>query len=326
MRIHANDGIAKDAEDALVAKGFKVTTNHVEKDRLVDFINNEKVDALLVRSATKVRKDTIDACPGLKFIGRGGVGMDNIDVAYAREKGLTVSNTPSASCISVAEMVMGHLFSLSRGLYKANRRMPAEGADSANFKAMKKEYGQQGIELRGKTLGVLGFGRIGHWVARYGLGAGMNVIYRDHHATEESIDVQLGGKTFQAPIKPVQQEELLTTSDFLAVHVSYKGEGNHAIGEKELAKMKRGVIIVNTARGSSIDEKALMAALKSGHVAGAGLDVFQGEPSPDPELLAMPNVSLSPHIGAATKEAQQRIGEELVELLVAFRDQVSVAR
>ena len=173
MRVHANDGISAPAKEQLLEEGFITTTDFVPQEELVTYLNKEKVDALLVRSATKVRKDLIDACPGLKLIGRGGVGMDNIDVAYATEKGLRVINTPASSSISVAELVMAHLYSLMRDLYKANRRMPVEGATA--FKEMKKEYGK-GAELRGKTLGIIGFGRIGKWVARYAVGNGMKVV------------------------------------------------------------------------------------------------------------------------------------------------------
>lgn len=323
MRIHANDGISEEAITLLKEQDFTITTDHVPQEQLVDHINNQRVDALLVRSATKVPKELIDACPGLKLIGRGGVGMDNIDVAHAKAKGLRVINTPASSSISVAELVMAHLYNLMRDLYKANRRMPAEGHTA--FKEMKKEYGG-GRELRGKTLGILGFGRIGRWVARYAVGAGMKVIYTDNSATVDYIEMEFNGANCRVGIKMVPLEELLAKSDAISVHVNSKGDGKFALGAEEFAKMKPGMLVVNTARGSSVDEQALIAALRSGQVKAAGLDVFVDEPAPHPELLALPNVSLSPHIGAATVEAQERVGNELAELLIAWRDEVTVGR
>ncbi|MBP9080135.1 MAG: D-2-hydroxyacid dehydrogenase [Flavobacteriales bacterium] len=323
MRVHANDGISKEGKQLLEEQEFTVTTDHVPQEMLAAYLNAEKVDALLVRSATKVRKDLIDACPGMKLIGRGGVGMDNIDVAYAQSKGRRVVNTPASSSISVAELVMAHLFSLMRDLHKANRRMPAEGHTA--FKAMKKEYGS-GTELRGKTLGIVGLGRIGRWVARYAVGAGMKVIYTDHHAQVDFLELELNGETHRVGIKMVPMAELLAKSDAITIHVNQKSDGEAVLGEAEFALMKPGLVLVNTARGAAIDEKALIAALHSGRVKAAGLDVFNNEPAPNPALLALPNVSLSPHIGAATLEAQDRIGQELAELLTAWRDEVTVGR
>ena len=323
MRIHANDGISEEAQSLLKEQDITITTEHVPQEKLVDYINKEKVDALLVRSATKVRKELIDACPGLKLIGRGGVGMDNIDVEYAKGKGLRVINTPASSSISVAELVMGHLFNLMRDLYKSNRRMPSEGTTA--FKEMKKEYGS-GTELRGKTLGIIGFGRIGRWVARYAVGAGMKVIYTDNSATVDYIEMEFNDVPCRVGIKMVPLEELLAKSDAISVHVNSKGDGKFALGEEEFAQMKPGVVLVNTARGNSIDENALIAALKDGRVKAAGLDVFMDEPTPHAELLTLPNVCLSPHIGAATIEAQERVGNELAELLIAWRDEVTVGR
>ncbi|MCL4281382.1 MAG: D-2-hydroxyacid dehydrogenase [Flavobacteriales bacterium] len=323
MRVHANDGISADALEQLKEEGFVVTTEKVPQDKLAEYINKEKVDALLVRSATKVRKDLIDACPELKLIGRGGVGMDNIDVEHARKKGLRVVNTPGSSSISVAELVMAHLFSLSRDLYKSNRRMPTEGRTA--FNEMKKEYGK-GTELRGKTLGILGYGRIGRWVARYALGAGMKVIYTDNTATVDYIELELNGETHRVGIKQVPIEELLAKSDFVTIHVSVRPNDPVALGPKEFAMMRPGMVLINAARGNSIDEHALVQALKSGRIKAAGLDVFMDEPTPDAELLGLPNVSLSPHVGAATAEAQARVGRELAEQLVAWRDEVAVNR
>lgn len=321
MRVHANDGIAASGKAALEAEGFTVTTDHVPQEQLVDHINSNHVEVLLVRSATQVRASLIDACPGLKVIGRGGVGMDNIDVAHAHSKGIEVINTPAASSISVAELVMAHLFGLMRNLHLANRTMPTQGCD--HFKDLKKTY-EKGRELRGKTLGVIGFGRIGQWTARYALGAGMKVIYVDNHATVEALEMEIGGQTLRVPVKMVDMEELLEKADAISLHVPAQKDGRPVLGAAELARVRPGVVIVNTARGGSVDEDALLAALKDGRVAGAALDVFVGEPKPRTDLLAAEQLSLSPHIGAATAEAQGRVGDELVERIVSWRSSVQV--
>ncbi len=322
MRVHANDGISAQAKNSLHEEGFNVTTDHVPQDQLIAYLNKENVDVLLVRSATKVRRDLIDACPSVKLIGRGGVGLDNIDVAYAKDKGLPVINTPASSSISVAELVMAHLFTLMRNLHKANRRMPAEGR--SKFKDLKKEY-EKGFELRGKTLGVIGFGRIGQWTARYAMGCGMRVIYVDSHATAEAIDVEIGGHHVRVPVKMVTLPELLAQADAITLHVPAQKDGRPVIGAAELAKMKAGAVIVNTARGGSIDEEALLKALQEGRIRGAALDVFVGEPEPHEGLMADPNLSLTPHIGAATAEAQGRVGDELAEQIISWRSTVDVS-
>lgn len=321
MRVHANDGIAASAKQALTEEGFTVTTESIAQDQLTNYLNKEKVDVLLVRSATKVRKDVIDACPGLKLIGRGGVGLDNIDVAHAKSKGIPVINTPASSSISVAELVMAHLFTLMRSLHKANRRMPNEGRSA--FKELKKEY-EKGFELRGKTLGVIGFGRIGQWTARYALGCGMRVIYVDNHATAEAIELEISGASVRVPVKMVEMKELLEQADAISLHVPAQKDGKPVLGVDELALVKPGAVIVNTARGGSIDEDALLAALRSGRIRGAALDVFLNEPEPRVDLLQQPDLSLTPHIGAATAEAQGRVGDELVEQIVNWRSSVQV--
>lgn len=322
MRVHANDGISGQAKASLIEVGFTVTTDHVPQDQLADFLNKERVDVLLVRSATKVRRDLLEACPNIKLIGRGGVGLDNIDVAFAKQRGIPVVNTPASSSISVAELVIAHLFTLMRSLHKSNRRMPSEG--HSKFKELKKEY-EKGFELRGKTLGVIGFGRIGQWTARYALGCGMNVVYTDNHATAEAIEVTVGGIPVRVPVKMVSMDDLLQQSDAISLHVPAQKDGRPVLGKSELAKVKPGAVIVNTARGGSIDEEELLAAIKDGRVRAAALDVFVNEPEPREDLLAEPNLSLSPHIGAATAEAQGRIGDELVERIVAWRSTATVS-
>lgn len=321
MRVHANDGISAQAKASLQNEGFNVTTEHVTQDQLAAYLNTEKVEVLLVRSATKVRKELIDGCPSVKLIGRGGVGLDNIDVAHAKQKGIPVINTPASSSISVAELVMAHLFTLMRNLHKANRRMPAEGG--AHFKELKKEY-EKGFELRGKTLGIIGFGRIGQWTARYALGCGMKVIYVDNHATAEAIELEVGGQMVRVPVRMVDMDHLLSHSDAISIHVPAQKDGKPVLGEAELAKTRKGVVIVNTARGGSVDEDVLQQALESGHVRGAALDVFVNEPHPRADLLADPNLSLSPHIGAATAEAQGRVGDELADQIISWRSLVNV--
>lgn len=322
MRVHANDGIAESAKASLKEEGFHVTSESIPQEELAGFINREKVEVLLVRSATKVRKDMIDACPGLRVIGRGGVGLDNIDVARALEKGIEVINTPAASSISVAELVIAHLFTLTRNLHKSNRRMPEEGR--SKFKELKKEY-EKGSELRGKTLGVIGFGRIGQWTARYALGLGMRVIYVDNHATAEALEMEIGGQTVRVPVKMVTLDELLAQSDAISLHVPAQKDGRALLGAEELARMKPSAVLVNTARGGSVDEDALLKALAEGRLKGAALDVFVGEPEPREDLLAQKDLSLSPHIGAATAEAQGRVGQELVDRLVSWRASVQVS-
>lgn len=314
MKILANDGMAQSGIDQLEQAGFTVVTEKVAQEDLANAINENDYVAVLVRSATTVRKEVIDACPGLQLIGRGGVGMDNIDVAYAREKGLTVINTPAASSQSVAEMVFAHMFGLARSLHDGNRKMPANGA--SEFKTLKKKYGK-GIELNGKTLGVIGFGRIGQFTARYGLGAGMKVIAHDPFVSEATIEFEIHGHgNVSVKITTTTMDEILANSDFISLHVPKQADGSAVIGKAEFTKMKDGVMLVNAARGGVIDEDALINALDSGKVAACALDVYENEPTPDPRLLSHPKISHSPHVGAATVEAQDRIGLELASQII----------
>lgn len=290
--------------------GFIVDTDHIPQAELPARL--PEYDAITVRSATKVRQELIDACPNLKLIGRGGVGMDNIDVEYARAKGIAVVNTPAASSLSVAELVFAHLLSGVRFLHDSHRRMGTEG--STNFGGLKKAYAK-GIELRGKTLGVVGFGRIGRETAKVALGLGMDVIVSDLFEVPQKLTLNLsGGVSVEVPVKQVQLEELLANSDFISLHVPYIDQP--IIGKKQFELLKDGVGIVNASRGGIIDELALIDALDNGKVAFAGLDVYDNEPTPRVELLEHPKVSLTPHIGAATLEAQERIGEELAQLII----------
>ncbi|UTW62589.1 D-2-hydroxyacid dehydrogenase [bacterium SCSIO 12741] len=314
MKILANDGIAPSGIVLLEQAGHTVVTEKVEQDALVDAINNESYDVVLVRSATKIRQNIIDSCPGLKMIGRGGVGMDNIDVDYARSKGLKVFNTPSASSQSVAELVIAHLFSLVRMTFDSNRQMPEKGG--AEFKTLKKKYGK-GVELRGKTLGIVGFGRIGQNVARYALGLGMKVVAHDPFMDVTRIDVDVADQTVAVEIANSSMEEVIRQSDFVTLHVPKQQGGKAVIGSDELNSMKDGVYLINAARGGVIDEDALITALDSGKVASAALDVFENEPTPSEALMAHPKIALTPHVGAATLEAQSRIGEELANFIIS---------
>ena len=309
MKVLANDGISQSGIDALQAKGFEVITTNVAQEQLISYINENKVTVLLVRSATTARKELVDSCPSLKIIGRGGVGMDNIDVDYAREKGLKVINTPASSSASVAELVFAHLYGGVRFLHDSNRNMPLEG--ESNFKGLKKAYAK-GIELRGKTIGIIGFGRIGQEVAKIALGVGMRVIAADKFMEITTVQVALfDGQTVDVDIKIQSQESLLAESDFVSLHVP--AQKYYVIGANEFNQMKDGAAIVNAARGGVIDEVALLKALDSGKLSFAGLDTFEEEPKPAMQVLMHSKVSLTPHIGAATREAQDRIGEELAQ-------------
>ena len=312
MKVLANDGISQSGIDALEKGGFEVITTKVAQNQLENYINDNNIDAILVRSATQVRQELIEACPSLKLIGRGGVGLDNIDVEYAEDNGLHVINTPAASSSSVAELVFSHLFGMVRFLHSSNREMPLEG--DSRFKELKKAYAQ-GTELRGKTLGIIGFGRIGQEVAKIGLGLGMKVIATDK--VIESMPVSLeffNGQKLTITIATIEKDELLKESDFITLHVPAQEE--YVIAEAEFDKMKDGVGIINTARGGVLHEVDLVKAIETGKVQYAGLDVYETEPTPAVQLLMNQEISLTPHIGASTIEAQERIGLELAKQII----------
>lgn len=315
IRILANDGISDDGKLLMEEAGYEVVTKKVPQNELCDVIGN--YDVLLVRSATKVTAEVITAGTNLKMIGRGGVGLDNIDVEFAESKGIIVFNTPAASSQAVAELAFGHMFNLARFLHQANRNMALNGLTT--FDTLKKNYGS-GIQLRGKSLGIIGFGRIGQEVARIGLALGMNVLPTDVIINEANIDINIFTNekvTMNINVPTVPYKEVLAKSDFITLHIPFGG-GKPLIGAEEIASMKKGVYLINTARGGAIDESALLAALGSGQVAGAGLDVFENEPTPKVEILEHPNISLTPHIGAATLEAQANIGLEIANKIIAF--------
>ena len=314
MKVLANDGISKSGIIALEKGGFEVITTKVAQEQVANYINEHKVSVIIVRSATKVRKDIIDNCPSLKIIGRGGVGMDNIDVDYARGKGIHVINTPASSSESVAELVFAHLFTGVRFLQDSNRNMPLEG--DTNFDGLKKAYAN-GIELRGKTLGIIGFGRIGQAVAKMALGLGMKVIAADKFVDKAVVRVDFyNGQFINVEFETESMEDVFKHSDFITLHVP--AQDGYVIGAAEFLQMKNGVGIVNCARGGVIDEVALIEALDSEKLLFAGLDVFENEPNPEIQILMHPKISLTPHIGAATLEAQDRIGTELAEQVISL--------
>ncbi len=318
IRILANDGIDSAGKKIFEAAGFSITTEKVEQEKLGEAL--KQFDAVLVRSATQVRQGQIDAAPNLRLIGRAGVGMDNIDVKYAREKGLAVLNTPAASSQSVAELVFAHLLTGVRFLHDANRCLPGS-ATKETFDILKKKY-SAGTELKGKTLGIIGAGQIAKAVASMAVGLGMNVIF--HRLNNEDVVVDLnfhpgiGKQKIQVTFKCVAFTKLLVESDFITLHVPYPKGTPPVISRKEFDLMKTGVGIINTARGGVVAEADLTEALNNGKVAFAGLDVFENEPLINEALRNHPKVTLSPHIGGSTKEAQERIGIELAEKVVEY--------
>jgi D-3-phosphoglycerate dehydrogenase len=317
VKILANDGIDASGKLVLEQAGFVVDTSKIPQDQLAAGILAGGYEVVLVRSATKITSEIIDACKGIRMLGRAGVGMDNIDIKHAESKGIKVFNTPAASSQSVAELVMAHLFSGVRFLQDSNHRMRNEGTTA--FNELKKHY-SAGLELQGKTLGIIGFGRIGQALARMAIGMGMKVLASDPFLNEAELIISFlqDGSSHKLKVKTIPMDELLSNSDFVSLHVPGKVNGKAVLGAEELSLMKRGSGIVNASRGGVIDEDALLNALNSGHLAFAGLDVFENEPSPRADILAHPHISVSPHIGASTAEAQERIATELAQTIIAF--------
>ncbi|MCS6917461.1 MAG: D-2-hydroxyacid dehydrogenase [Chitinophagales bacterium] len=310
IEVLANDGLDESAVTALLHKGIRVHTQKIPADQLPDAINN--YDALIVRSATQVREPLIRHMKRTRLIIRAGVGVDNIDVEAAEQQGIAVKNTPRASSASVAELVFAHLFSLVRYLYDANRHMPDRG--HTHFTELKKKYAN-GRELRGKTLGLLGFGNIGQECARIALGLGMKVVAYDPFVASADLHIPIGDTTVPVRMLTVSKNEVLREADFISIHAS---GGDEVLTADDFSLMKDGVGIVNCARGGVVRESVLLEQLRIGKVAYAALDVFEQEPAPDEQVLRHPRLSLTPHIGASTLEAQQRIGREIVDLLCSF--------
>ncbi len=316
MKVLANDGLSESGINALTSSDIEFVEAKVSQEHLADFINENHIDVLLVRSATQVPQELIDECPSLKIIGRGGVGMDNIDVEYAIEKGLFVINTPNASSRSVAEIVFAHFFSLARFLHESNRLMPLEG--DTHFNAMKKSF-SKAIELEGKTLGVIGFGGIGREVVKMGISLGMKVKVLTRKPKTETISLEFfDGQKLNFEITSTNNfDEFLKDTDFISINTPKTSE--YIIDTPQFEKMKDGVFIVNTARGGVINEVALLDYIESGKVAGAALDVFENEPTPELQLLMNPNLSLSPHLGGNTLDAQEKIGAELAMQIIDIK-------
>ena len=309
MKILANDGISESGKNKLEEYGFEVDLTKVSQEQLISYINDNHIVVILVRSATQIRADIIDNCPSIKIIGRGGVGMDNIDVDYAKSKGINVINTPAASSKSVAELVFSHLFGCVRFLHESNRSMPLDG--DSKFKELKKAYAG-GKELAGKKIGIIGFGRIGQEVAKIAIGIGMNVIFYDKFIEETSLDIEFfDGQNITFNLVSSTFEEVLENSDFISVHIP--ASDKYIIDSKEIGKMKDGVGLLNLSRGGIVNEEELLKSINSGKVSFAGIDTFENEPVPSMKLLMNSNISLTPHIGAATSEAQDRIGVELAD-------------
>ena len=309
MKILANDGISKSGKNKLEEYGFEVDLTKVSQEQLIKYINDNKIAVILVRSATQIRADIIDNCPSIKIIGRGGVGMDNIDVEYAKSKGINVINTPAASSKSVAELVFSHLFGCVRFLHESNRSMPLDG--DSKFKDLKKSYAK-GTELAGKTIGIIGFGRIGQEVAKIGIGVGMNVIFYDKFSQQADVKLDFfDGQNLTFKLNSSSFEEVLSNSDFITIHIP--ASDKYIIDSDEFKKMKDGSGILNLSRGGIINEEELINNIESGKISFAAIDTFEGEPNPSIKVLMNSNISLTPHIGAATNEAQDRIGVELAE-------------
>ncbi|HBS88629.1 MAG: 3-phosphoglycerate dehydrogenase [Bacteroidetes bacterium GWF2_38_335] len=314
IKILANDGLSNSGCDLLKGAGFHLDNICIPQDNLIAEINKQKYDVLLVRSATYVTRELIDSCPSLKIIGRVGSSMENIAVAYAIEKGIKVISTPKDTAPSVAELVFAHIFSLSRNLFDSNRKMPK----SDNFKQLKDSY-CDGIEIVGKTIGIIGFGRIGQEVAKRALGLGMNVLASDPYVTEANIHMDIQGtKGITVTVLTVPRDQVIRESNYITLHLPIPDDHDPVLTKKEFDMMKEGVIIINASKGALIDEGDLIDALDSGKVNRAGIDVFCNEPNPRKDLVTHEKVSVTPHVGAATHEAQERISITLADEIIKF--------
>ncbi len=297
-KILISDGLQEKALNSLVNLGFEVINRHYNKEELGEAL--KEYDALVIRSATKVTRDVLEAAQGgrLKLIIRAGVGIDNIDVPAAIEYGVVVRNTPNSSSDSVAELALAHMFAVARFVGTSNYTM-------RNGEWNKKKY--EGVELSGKTLGIIGMGRIGKSLANKATALGMKVVYNDAFGEINNVEYEF-----------LDLNNLLEVSDFISLHVPYDKTTGTLIGKEELAIMKDGSYLINCARGKVVDEEALLEALESGKIAGAGIDVFEVEPNTNEALVNHPRVSCTPHIGASTMEAQERIGDEVVTIIKEF--------
>lgn len=298
MKVLANDGLEISAINEIKKNGIYIETNHLDKEELIENIKN--YDVLVVRSNTKVTSDVLEAGAkgNLKLVIRAGVGIDNIDLDYAKKVGIKVSNTPDASSDSVAELALGHMFSVARYIAVANYTM-------RNGQWNKKQY--KGSEIAGKILGIIGMGRIGKALAGKAEVLGMKIIYADVLGKQDNLAYEF-----------MDLDNLLKVSDYVSLHVPYDKDKGALISSREISMMKEGAVIINCARGKVVDEEALLEGLNSGKLAGAGIDVFEQEPSKNAELINHERVSVTPHIGASTKEAQERIGKEVAAIVINF--------
>ncbi|MBK6860701.1 MAG: 3-phosphoglycerate dehydrogenase [Saprospiraceae bacterium] len=311
-KILVTDGLEESGISALKSHGFTVDLKKLEAAELPN--NLIHYQGIIVRSATKIRQDLIKSCPNLKFIARAGVGMDNIDVDAARAQGIKVINTPASSSRSVAELSMAHIYNLSRNLQLSNRNLK----DKSSFVELKKSL-SKATELKGKTLLIIGMGRIGRELGLLALGSGMQILAHDPFINQLSLNFELQGQSILIPVSLVSLEEGLPEADYISMHSPF--DGNQILTPARFAIMKKNACVINTSRGENLDEVALLNALDSDQLAGAGLDVFQNEPEVNPLLLNHPKISVSPHIGASTLDAQQRIAEELVTQIVSLYEQ-----
>lgn len=298
MKVLANDGLEISAINEIKKNGISIETNHLDKEALIE--NIKDYDVLVVRSATKVTSEVLEAGAkgNLKLVIRAGVGIDNIDLDYAEKVGIKVRNTPNASSDSVAELALGHMFSVARHIAVANYTM-------RNGQWNKKQY--KGSEIAGKTLGIIGMGRIGKALAGKAEALAMKIIYTDALGKQDNLAYEF-----------MDLDNLLKVSDYVSLHVPYNKDKGALISDREISMMKDGAVIINCARGKVVDEEALLKALNSGKLAGAGIDVFEQEPSENMALINHERVSVTPHIGASTKEAQERIGKEVAAIVIDF--------
>lgn len=311
MKILAVDGISQGGISILEGSNFEVQVTKVAQEQLENYINEEGIDAVIVKPTTEITQELIDGCPSLKLIGTTSVTMDHIDVQYAIDQGLQIANTPDATANSIAELVFAHILGLTRNLHLSNREMPLEG--DMNFNGLKKLY--QGQELRGKTLGIIGTESSGIATAKIAIGLGMNVLFFDYEATDAHVELEFfDGQTLRFDFNTVGFDEVIQDSDFISVHDS--SQENCILGSTEFEKMKNGVGIINCTKSGLVDEIALVKSIEKGNVRYAALDVFENQPRPEIQLLMNPNLSLSPNLGSGTLEAQDKTSIELANQIV----------
>ena len=315
MIVLANDGISQNSKKELIDLNFKIFDTKIDQSELIKYINSNHIEIILVRSATIINSEILNNCKSIKLIGRAGVGLDNIDLISAKKNNVRVFNTPNASSISVAELVISHLLSANRNLHITNRSMPLNG--ETKFKEIK-SHSSECKEVMFKTLGIIGLGRIGQEVAKRAFSLGMNVIAFDKKIEKIKIHLDhIKNQNIFFDLITSSLDDVLKESDFITLHIP---KINHKpfLGRDEFDIMKKGVGIINTSRGGLIDESELIKFLNNKKVSFAALDVYENEPTPNIQLLMHDKISLSPHIGGSTVEAQERIGDEIVKEIKSF--------